>query len=348
VTVGGETMGFHVKMTSTSDMPELVGSRRAWLRDGNGFLGALEARGLSPRTLRAYAFDLVKLFRWLSGARKELRTLRQSDLLGFVAAQRQTGAAASSINRRLTVSRLFYRFCTGREMEVGPGVSMPGRHYRGRGRDRVLGLQPIGPSRHARLRVKTPRRVVEPLTRDQVLVFLRSLQRYRDIAIVHLMLLGGLRSCEVLSLRLSDLGIEEGRLRVRGKGDKERILPLPALVLRSLSDYLRFERPVRCSTAQLFVVLQGPRRARPMTAAGLRSLFRQRRREAFVASANPHRFRHTFGADMARAGVRLPILQRMMGHADGATTLRYIQLSMTDVADEYARAIELIRKRYAT
>ena len=85
---------------------------------------------------------------------------------------------------------------------------------------------------------------------------------------------------------------------------------------------------------------------RQLTLAGLRTLFRHRRRDHAVARANPHRFRHTFGADMARSGVRLPILQRMMGHADGATTLRYIQLSMADIADEYRRAVEKLQRRY--
>jgi integrase len=83
-----------------------------------------------------------------------------------------------------------------------------------------------------------------------------------------------------------------------------------------------------------------------MTLAGLRSLFRHRRRDRAVARANPHRFRHTFGADMARSGVRLPVLQRMMGHADDTTTLRYIQLSMADIADEYRRAVEKLQQRY--
>ena len=83
-----------------------------------------------------------------------------------------------------------------------------------------------------------------------------------------------------------------------------------------------------------------------MTPAGLRSLFRQRRRRPTLAIANPHRFRHTFGTDMARAGVRLPILQRMMGHADLKTTLQYIELSLVDVADEYRRALALITARY--
>ena len=84
-----------------------------------------------------------------------------------------------------------------------------------------------------------------------------------------------------------------------------------------------------------------------MTAAGLRSLFRHRRgATAQLANANAHRLRHTFGADMARSGVRLPILQRMMGHADGKTTLQYVNLSMADIAAEYSRAIASIERRY--
>jgi integrase len=83
-----------------------------------------------------------------------------------------------------------------------------------------------------------------------------------------------------------------------------------------------------------------------MTAAGLRSLFRHRRRRPLLVIANAHRFRHTFGADMARAGVRLPILQQMMGHADLKTTLQYVRLSMADVAEEFRRALAKLAARY--
>jgi integrase/recombinase XerD len=83
-----------------------------------------------------------------------------------------------------------------------------------------------------------------------------------------------------------------------------------------------------------------------MTMAGLRSLFRHRRRDYRLARANPHRFRHTFGADMARAGVRLPLLQRLMGHADAAQTLHYIHLSLADLSAEYTQAMAQIATRY--
>ena len=83
-----------------------------------------------------------------------------------------------------------------------------------------------------------------------------------------------------------------------------------------------------------------------MTLAGLRNLFRHRRKRVALTTANPHRFRHTFGADMARAGVRLPILQLMMGHADLKTTMQYVSLSMADVADEFRMALTKLAVRY--
>lgn len=83
-----------------------------------------------------------------------------------------------------------------------------------------------------------------------------------------------------------------------------------------------------------------------MTSRGLRSLFRHRRQQTAIANANAHRFRHTFGSDMARAGVRLPILQRMMGHSNPEMTLRYVNLAMTDVAREYRRVVGRIQRRY--
>jgi site-specific recombinase XerD len=324
----------------------LAGAADDFRDDANRFLEALTVRGLAPTTRRAYGFDLVVLARWLGPRGLTLRQLRAADLLEFIAVQRTAGAQPTSINRRLTTCRLLYRFCTDRELDGGPGSLGPAPYYRGRGRDRALGLHRVPRPPRLKLRVKTARRVVEPLVVSEVRRFLGTLRRYRDLAIVHLMLLCGLRCAEVLQLRRTDVGFDTSEVRVRGKGNKERLLPLPAVVARSLGDYLQWERPTVATTPHLFVVLQGRQHGRPMTLAGLRSLFRQRRRDYRLARANPHRFRHTFGADMARSGVRLPILQRLMGHADGMTTLQYIHLSMADVAEEYARAVAAIAPRY--
>lgn len=325
---------------------QLIDGQRGPVEDANRFLNALESRGLSPHTVRAYAYDLLMLHRWLKHTGKALRSLQPSDLLAFVDAQKRAGAHPHSINRRLTTCRLLYRFCTDRELDAGYRTGMSRPHGMGARRDTDLGLHKLKLPWRRKLRVKTPRKLVEPLTSDQVRLFLRSLRRYRDLAIVHLMLLCGLRSREVLSLKREDIFFAENRIRVHGKGDKERLLPLPDILVRSLRDYLRLERPSQCTGPALFVVLQGKRRGQPMTAAGLRSLFRHRRLNPQIATANPHRFRHTFGTDMARAGVRLPILQQMMGHAHSETTLQYINLSLDDIAEEYQRAVRKIQKHY--
>jgi site-specific recombinase XerD len=188
------------------------------------------------------------------------------------------------------------------------------------------------------LRLRQPRRVIQPLAAEQVAKFWASFRTFRDLAMVGLMLLDGLRSCEVLALQLGDLKPADAQMHVCGKGRKQRILPLPGEVLEVLASYLRLERPLTNSPS-LFVSLKGPRRGQPMTPAGLRSLFRHHRKRSQIQAANPHRFRHTFGADMVRAGISLPALQHLMGHSHIHTTMLYVQLAPQDVWREYARAV---------
>jgi len=174
---------------------------------------------------------------------------------------------------------------------------------------------------------------------EEVAKFWQSFRTFRDLGLVGLMLLDGLRSCEVLGLQLEDVQLPDGQLRVRGKGNRRRVVPLPPEILEVLANYLRLERPLTNSPA-LFVTLKGRHRGQPMTPAGLRSLFRHHRMLSQVQHANPHRFRHTFGSDMVRAGMSLPALQHLMGHSQIHTTMLYIQLAPPDVWREYARAIQ--------
>jgi len=205
-----------------------------------------------------------------------------------------------------------------------------------------LRRQPMGLARPrwaiSRLRVKVPKRSIVPLSVDEVARFWASFRSTRDLAIVGLMLLQGLRSAEVLALNPEDLLLSEGQLRVRGKGSKLRFLPLAPETIQLLDHYMRLERPNPC-TGALFVSLKGPARGQRMTPAGLRSLFRYHRRTTGIKLANPHRFRHTFASDMVRAGVSLPALMQLMGHADIETTLLYVQVTPQEVYLEYARAV---------
>src|SRR5215472_9283379 len=145
-------------------------------------------------------------------------------------------------------------------------------------------------------------------------------------------------SAEDLFLCCSDVWLASAQVRGRGEGNRLRFLPLAPETIQLLDHYLQLERPNPCGTP-LFVVLKGCARGTRMTAAGLRSLFRHHRETTGIKLAHPHRFRHTFASDMVRAGMSLPALMRLMGHADIQTTLQYVRITPQDVYLEYARAV---------
>jgi integrase len=191
----------------------------------------------------------------------------------------------------------------------------------------------------SRLRVKVPKRNLVPLSVNEVARFWSSFRNARDLAIVGLMLLQGLRSAEVLALNRDDALLSEAQLRVPGKGNKFRLLPLAPETVQLLNHYLRLERPDPCRTLALFVSLKGRARGTRMTSAGLRSLFRHHRQATGIKLANPHRFRHSFASDMIRGGMSLPALMQLMGHSDIQTTLLYVNVTPQDVYLQYARAV---------
>src|SRR6267378_1891116 len=151
------------------------------------------------------------------------------------------------------VLHCLYRFHYGREI---PGKA----HFQ----HRYTTRSPLGYGRPQRrvttaLRLRQPRRVIVPLSADEVARFWKGFRTFRDLAIVALMLLDGLRSCELLHLQLEDLHLSEVQLCVLGKGNKKRVLPLPAETIEVLQNYLRLERPLTNSPS-LFVSLKGRQR----------------------------------------------------------------------------------------
>lgn len=302
----------------------------------NAFLDAQRVRQLSLRSLRAYGYDLLHFARWcLQHPARTLLEMDESALLDYVRDQlnEDPPPTPQTVNHRLGVVRSLYRFHSGNPLPAGS-------HHWQRS---YLTQSPLGYGRPhrvvtTRIRLKEPQRVIVPLSADEVARFWGSFRTFRDLALVALMLLNGLRFQETLDLQLHDLQPADAQLRVLGKGNKRRLLPLPGETIQTLQNYLRLERPPTNSSV-LFVSLKGPQRGLPMTVAGLRSLFRHHRVRSQVFQANPHRFRHTFGADMVRAGISLPALQQLMGHAQIHTTMLYVQLAPQDVWREYARAV---------
>jgi len=309
----------------------------------NRYLDLECLRRLAPLTVRSYAHALLHFLRWWESVHHTgtvtADALTESILLEYVRFQssQQPPFSATTINQRVSVvDRALRNAFPDAPQQVAPAMQ---KNY---WRRAPMGLGRPVPAR-SRLRVREPKRTIVPLSVDEVARFWSSFRTSRDLAIVGLMLLQGLRSREVLALNRDDVLFPEAQIRVHGKGNKTRLLPLAPEAVQLLDHYLHLERP-NVPTSPLFVSLKGRARGVRMTPAGLRSLFRHHRRTTGVKKANPHRFRHTFGTEMVRAGVSLPALMRLMGHANIQTTLIYVEVTPLDVYQQYARAAaQLVR-----
>jgi site-specific recombinase XerD len=312
----------------------------------NRYLAYLADRGYSPRTVRAYAFDLLAFTRWLSDGGIALEAVTREVLLRYLAACREAptatrcggniysiadgrnrGYAPATINRRLAaISGLF-----GYRALALPDLPSPVPRRREarlavRGeRSGLLGHLAKPRSRSA-LRVREPRRLPRALDPAEARALLASFRSWRDRAIGALMLLSGLRSAEVLGLSVRDVDIGRGWVRVRGKGDRERAVPIDPEAGGLIQTYLLAERPETDSPA-LFVVAKGPHRGEPLTLAGLRTIFRYHRARSGVPAGHPHALRHSFGTALAEAGVDLAVIGALMGHDHVDSAAGYIHLA---------------------
>jgi site-specific recombinase XerD len=300
------------------------------------FLQNLHMRGVAARTIRAYTFDLLCFYRFLSRESLTLDTLTHRHFTAFILAQRKSNSAPRTINRRLTAVRGLLNSLSGAHGDKIFSQTMP-TFYKGARNKALLGATRLKGKTKA-FHVKVPSVLITPLTQSEIKKFFLGIRKYRDTAIVTLMIFCGLRSCEVLSLSVNDIDLIDDRIRVRGKGGKERNLPMSASVRQSIQRYLDYERP-EVSHDRLFVVLKGAHRGQALTAGGLRTLFRHRRKILNLDAANPHKFRHTFCTNMIRQGVSLAVVQKLMGHADIEVTMGYVHLSIDDVAREYHQAV---------
>src|SRR5437016_13314875 len=289
----------------------------------NHYLDREYVRSLANTTLRSYAHSLLHFVRWWESvhhtgdiAEGDLTESTLLDYLRFQSSQQPRPSPFTINDRIATADRALRNEFPDAPCQIARGFHQPflRRRPMGLGRPRVA---------MSRLRVKVPKRNIVPLSVDEVARFWSSFRTSRDLAIVGLMLLQALRSAEVLALNRDDALLSEAQLRVHGKGNKFRFLPLAPETVQLLEHYLRLERPNPCSAA-LFVSLKGRLRGARMTRAGLRSLFRYHRQSTSFNLANPHRFRTTFASHMVRAGMSLPALMKLMGHANIQTTLLYV------------------------
>lgn len=324
----------------------------------NRWLGHLEARQFAPGTIRSYAFDLLCLARFFDDAGIDWRQATPTDFFDWlewqsrpvaskgkrvVSLSARRGAAPATMNRRIAAVRGLFEHAVVCDVLDRNPVPAPRRSSGLRGGRRgllghVRGRRAAAPARL----VRQERRLPESLDAEDVAVFLADLRTHRDRAIVLLMLLGGLRAAEVRSLRLADVDVGLRQVKVTGKGSKQRVVPVDRAFFSELTAYLRSERPQGLSTTECFVVLRGPTTGQAMTEAGLRRIFRTHRARTGASRVRPHRLRHTFGTELASAGIDLLVLRELMGHAHAETTAAYVHLAPETVAAEWARAKQVL------
>jgi len=329
-----------------------MGGERADVELANGFLSHLTVRAFSPLTVRAYAFHVLSLLRFCNERGLSLVMVTPMDVFDFldwlstpppsgtvVALRSGRGAAASTMNQRIAALRGLFEYAVIVGVRDDCPVPTARRSSGARAKRRgLLGHVSTGRPRTGGRLVREARRLPESLDAAEIDEFFGDLLTYRDRAIVLAMLLGGLRAGEVRSPRLADVDVGRRQVRVLGKGGRERVVPIHRSFFVEVTNYLRHERPAGSSTVECFVVLRGPTAGGAMTEAGMRKVFRTHRNRTGALRVRPHRLRHTYGTDLAAAGMDLLVLRELMGHASPETTAGYVHVSPARLAAEYAKA----------
>ncbi len=288
------------------------------------FLGYLELeRGLSRNTLEAYRSDLQQFAEFLGRHDLDPLEVKTVNLMEFISefaagTPERPAAAPATLQRKIACLRSFYR------------------HLR---REQIIERDPASELRAPRTRARLP----NVLSRDEVGRLLEqprgsSPAALRDRALLETMYACGLRASESIGLELSELDLEAGILRARGKGSKERIVPIGGEAISALSAYLEKARPqlvgIRPET-RVFVNLRGD----GLTRQGLYKIVRRHARTAGLEHRmSPHTLRHTFATHLLTGGCDLRSLQEMLGHADIGTTQIYTHLSTERLRDVYFEA----------
>ncbi|MFC7661410.1 tyrosine-type recombinase/integrase [Pseudonocardia benzenivorans] len=305
------------------------------------YLAFVASRG-RPNTLLATAYDLKVFF---TVVRKEPAAVVTADIFAFITAQRaprrgvkvvrledgEAGLSARTIKRRLaSVSGLFGYLMTRDDVAVDRNPVPSGLAGRRQGATRGAPL------------LRTPRTLPRVLGPDEVDAVLRVLNTDRDRAMVLAMLLGGLRRCEVLALRLPDLSPGERRVFIaEGKGGHQRLVPVSAQFFAAVGEYLDRERPA-VDHDRLFVVLRGPTRGRPLTAAGLDEIVHGARWRAGLPKLTCHQLRHTCLTRLREAGMALEAVQAQAGHRSIESTRVYLHLANAWLVQQYLDAAAAI------
>ena len=292
----------------------------------------------------AVAYDLMVFFSIID---KDPSAVTTADVFRFIRVQRaprrgprvvrledgEAGLSARTIKRRLASVSGFYAYLLARG-DAGVRANPVPRGS--------VTRRPGQPGRWGAPLIRTPRTLPRVLLPAEAAAFVAALRTHRDRAMVEAMLLGGLRRCEVLGLRMEDVSAGERRLFIaEGKGGHQRRVPVSQRFFTTLAAYLGQERP-DSDTDRVFVVLKQPRRGRPLSAYGLDQIVGDARRRAGIDRLTCHQLRHTCFTRLRENGMALEAIQAQAGHRSIESTRVYVQLANSWLAEEYRRAVDAI------
>jgi integrase/recombinase XerD len=288
------------------------------------FLSYLEVeRGLARNTLEAYRTDLQQYQLFVTAHGLDPLGVTPRELGDFISELAGPGdgrspLAPATLQRKIACLRSFYRYLR---------------------REQMIDHDPATELRAPRVRGRLP----QVLSRDEIAKLLaqprgNSPTAIRDRALLETMYACGLRASETIGLELADLDLEAGILRARGKGSKERIVPIGSKAISSLRSYLDGARPRLVGlTDQTRVFVN--HRGGPLSRQGLYKIVqRHAKRAGLDHRMSPHTLRHSFATHLLSGGCDLRSLQEMLGHADIATTQIYTHLSADRLRDVYFEA----------
>ena len=281
-----------------------------------------DERGLSPNTVDAYRRDLDQLLTFLERGHTAIADATYPDLRRFLAQQATRGYARASVARRVGAIRTFFKWARREGLVVADPASLLGR-------PKVQSRLPsvLRPSEAAAL-VEAPEAGVDADVTERAVAL-------RDRALLELLYGSGLRISEATGLTVDRLDLRRGRVRVMGKGSKEREVPLSDLAVDALTDYLDGGRPVLSDGSSEILFFN--RRGKPMGPRDARAMI-ARLAGSSGRRITPHTFRHSFATHLLEGGADLRAVQELLGHASVATTQRYTHVSKDRLFEAYARS----------
>ncbi|MCZ6826024.1 MAG: site-specific tyrosine recombinase XerD [Gammaproteobacteria bacterium] len=303
-------------MTSSQpDKPDTPQSKSEDLIDQ--FLDAIwMERGLSANTLGAYRADLMTLWRGLGERSIAIEQAEKGDLLGFIARRVELGAKPRSTARQLSSFRRFYRYILREGLRANDPTA-------------DIEMPRIG------------RSLPKSLTEDEVELLLQAPLTdeplgHRDRAMLELLYATGLRVSELINLKQSQVNFNQGVLRIVGKGDRERLIPLGDESQRWLRDFIdgpRMEILLERQTDYLFPTRRGDR----MTRQAFWHIIKRYATKAGIGKKlSPHSLRHAFATHLLNRGADLRVVQLLLGHSDLSTTQIYTHVARERLKELHA------------